>query len=107
MIRQALKSKKRKIIRKGKFIVYILECADGTYYTGYTNDLEKRLARHNKGLASKYTRSRLPVKLVWKKEYKNKGYAMRAEASIKKLTKDKKRELIKIAPADFSLKLET
>ena len=56
--------------RTNKYYVYIVECNSGTYYTGYTNDLEKRIKMHNKGLGAKYTRSRRPVKLVWYKEYK-------------------------------------
>ncbi|MBU4306051.1 MAG: GIY-YIG nuclease family protein [Candidatus Omnitrophica bacterium] len=75
-------------------VVYILECSDGTYYTGYTNDLEKRLERHNKGLASKYTRARLPVKILWSKECKNQKFAMRTELRIKGLTRKQKESLI-------------
>lgn len=79
---------------KINFFTYILQCRDGTYYTGYTNDLAARLIRHNKGLASKYTRSRLPVKMVWSKKYKTKSLAMRAEARIKNLTRLEKEKLI-------------
>ncbi len=74
--------------------VYIIECNDKTYYTGYTNDLEKRIERHNEGSASKYTRSRLPVELVWKKRSKNKSYAMKTEIKIKKLSRQDKKRLI-------------
>ncbi|HLD41076.1 MAG TPA: GIY-YIG nuclease family protein, partial [Candidatus Omnitrophota bacterium] len=49
-----------KIKRSGRYFTYIVECSDKTYYTGYTNDLEKRIKRHNQGLASKCTRARLP-----------------------------------------------
>ena len=88
--------------RKGRFFVYILECSDKTYYTGYTSDLKNRLKEHNEGKkGAKYTRGRRPVKLVWKKEYKNKSYAMRDEAQIKKLTRKRKKELIR------SVKLST
>ena len=76
------------------FYVYIIECRDKTYYTGYTNDLEKRIERHNKGLASKYTRSRLPVKLVWNKNAKNKSFAMKTEKRIKKLKRRDKERLV-------------
>ena len=75
---------------KPGFYVYILECDDKTYYTGYSNDLESRIERHNKGQASKYTRSRLPVKLVWEKRSKNKSYAMKTEIKIKSLTRREK-----------------
>ncbi|MFH1504175.1 MAG: GIY-YIG nuclease family protein [Candidatus Omnitrophota bacterium] len=76
------------------YFVYILECRDGSYYTGYTNDLEKRLIRHNSGLASKYTRSKLPVKLVWSKVCKNQRFAMRAEKAIKGLEREDKKRIV-------------
>ena len=60
----------KKFKRRRVFYVYVLECQDGTYYTGYTNDLENRLKLHNKGIGAKYTRDRRPVKLVWYEEYK-------------------------------------
>lgn len=81
--------------REGEFYAYILKCADGTYYTGYTNDLEERLKRHNNGLASKYTRARLPVTLVWKKEYCQYKSAFNTETAIKKLTRKQKEALVK------------
>ena len=73
--------------------VYILECADGTLYTGYTVDLEKRLAKHNAGKASKYTRGRLPVKVVYSEQVPTKEVAMQREAAIKKLTRTEKLRL--------------
>jgi len=76
------------------FYVYIIKCKDKTYYTGYTNDLKKRIERHNKGTASKYTRSRLPVKLVWSKPAKNKSYAMKTEIQIKRLARKDKGRLV-------------
>lgn len=81
--------------REGRFWAYIVECIDGTYYTGFTNDLEKRIKRHNDGLASKYTRSRLPVKFVWTKEYRQLGLALKAEIMIKGLTRLQKESLVK------------
>ena len=86
--------KKRKFVKSGRFFVYILRCLDGTYYTGYTNNLENRLRRHNNGFASKYTRSRLPVKLVWKKEYRYLHYAMSTEYRLKRLNRRQKIILI-------------
>ena len=83
-----------KIRRSGKFYVYIVECGDNTFYTGYTNDLEKRLKRHNDGYASKYTSSKLPVRLVWSKACKNQRFAMRTESIIKKLKRRDKQQLI-------------
>ena len=74
--------------------VYILSCGDGTFYTGWTTDLEKRVKVHNQGKGAKYTRSRLPVKLLYSEEYSEKGEALRREAAIKKLTRRQKEKLI-------------
>ncbi|WP_026488541.1 GIY-YIG nuclease family protein [Butyrivibrio sp. XBB1001] len=73
---------------------YILECADGTYYCGWTNDLEKRVKAHNEGKGGKYTRARLPVKLVYQEEFDTKEEAMSREWHIKQLTRNQKKELI-------------
>lgn len=73
---------------------YILRCADGTLYTGWTNNLEKRLAAHNAGIAAKYTKSRRPVELVYFEEFETKEEAMSREWHIKKLTRAEKLELI-------------
>lgn len=64
---------------------YLLECADGTLYTGITNDLDKRLAAHNGGSASKYTRARLPVRLTYAEPHPDRASASRREAALKKL----------------------
>jgi putative endonuclease len=72
---------------------YILECADGTLYTGWTTDPERRLAQHNKGTAAYYTRTRRPVKLVWLEEQPDKRTAMKRERAIKALPRKKKIEL--------------
>lgn len=77
------------------FYVYILECSDKTLYTGYTNSLQTRLKKHNLGIASKYTRGRTPVKLVYTESFQDKGAAMKREIKIKSLTKKKKLELIR------------
>ena len=74
---------------------YILECADGTYYCGWTNDLEKRLAAHNAGKGGKYTHSRTPVKLVYFEEFETKEEAMSREWHIKQFTRSQKEKLIK------------
>lgn len=74
--------------------VYMLLCGDGTLYTGWTTHLEKRVAVHNQGKGAKYTKSRLPVKLVYWEEYSEKSEALRREAAIKKLTRSQKMELI-------------
>lgn len=75
--------------------VYILECADGTFYTGYTNDLEKRIATHNAGKGAKYTKPRLPVKLLYHETYDTKEEAMRREYEIKTFTRKQKMDLMK------------
>jgi putative endonuclease len=74
--------------------IYIIECADGTLYTGYTNQLEKRIISHNSGKGAKYTRGRTPVILKYDEELESKQEAMRREAQIKKLTRNEKLELI-------------
>ena len=68
---------------------YILLCADGTLYTGWTNDIEKRLAAHNAGRGAKYTRGRRPVTLLYSEECA-KSEAMSREAAIKKLSREEK-----------------
>lgn len=75
------------------WVVYILQCADGTLYTGITNDLKKRLAAHNRGTGAKYTRGRGPVKLAYKERRKTKGSALRREAEIKKMSRKAKLRL--------------
>lgn len=74
--------------------VYILRCADRSLYTGWTNDLEKRVKTHNAGKGAKYTKTRLPVELVYYEEYEEKGEALSREFSIKKLKKTSKEKLI-------------
>lgn len=73
---------------------YILSCADGTLYTGWTNDLDRRLAAHNAGKGGKYTRSRLPVTLVYHEEFDTKEEAMSREWAIKQMTRAQKVKLI-------------
>lgn len=77
------------------YYVYILECSDGTYYTGYTSDLNRRIKEHNDGKGSKYTRGRLPVKLIYKEEFSTRSRAMKREIEIKQLTRADKEILIK------------
>ncbi len=74
--------------------VYILLCSDGTLYTGWTNDLEKRLEAHNSGKGARYTRGRRPVVLVYTEDFEEKGAALRREAAIKKLSRKEKLALI-------------
>ncbi len=75
--------------------VYIIECADYTLYCGYTNDLDKRIKVHNNGLGAKYTRARLPVKLIYTEIFETKSEALKREYKIKQMTKKQKEELIK------------
>lgn len=74
--------------------VYIVKCRDESLYTGWTNDLEKRIKTHNSGKGAKYTRGRTPVKLMYYEEYEDKLIAQRREREIKKLTRDEKIKLI-------------
>ena len=78
-----------------KDCVYILECNDGTLYTGWTNDIDKRFKAHNDGKGAKYTKGRRPLKLDYLEELETKSEALKRENEIKKMTKDKKRQLIK------------
>lgn len=73
---------------------YILQCGDGSYYTGWTNNLEKRIEDHNAGRGAKYTKSHLPVKLVYYETFLTKEEAMRREYQIKKLSRAEKEKLI-------------
>ena len=73
---------------------YILECSDGTYYTGWTNDLEKRVKMHNAGKGAKYTKPRRPVVLAYYEAFQTKEEAMRREWEIKQLSRKEKEQLI-------------
>lgn len=76
------------------FYVYIVCCVDNTYYTGYSNDVKKRIQKHNSGKGAKYTKTRLPVRLVYKETFSSKSEAMRNECKIKKLSRKNKESLI-------------
>jgi putative endonuclease len=76
------------------YYVYILSCSDGTLYTGSTNDLEKRLETHNTGKGAKYTRGRLPVVLKYSETFATKIEALKREAEIKRLSRNKKLSLL-------------
>jgi putative endonuclease len=90
----------RRIQRTGKYFVYILQCSNGTYYTGYTNNLENRIKEHNSGNGAKYLRGKLPVKLVYAKEYRYYKNALNRERNIKKMTRKEKERLIKVYEKD-------
>ena len=74
--------------------VYILQCADGTLYTGITNNPNRRLKAHNAGTASKYTRVRRPVDMVYQEETDTKGNALRRELQIKSMSRHQKMDLL-------------
>lgn len=76
------------------YFVYIVNCSDGSYYTGYTSDLERRVNEHNFKKYDGYTSSRLPVKLVFQQEFSDVGDALRAEKQIKGWSRKKKEALI-------------
>ncbi len=83
---------------KFKFFVYIIECADGTLYTGYTTDVERRIKEHNNGISgagARYTSGRGPVKLFFTESFATRSEAMKREAAIKKLTRAEKELLVK------------
>lgn len=82
----------------GMNYTYIVSCRDGSLYTGWTKDLERRMKAHNEGKGAKYTKSRRPVKLVYYEEFETKEEAMRREYEIKQLTRKKKEELIRKIP---------
>lgn len=74
--------------------VYIVECRDGSWYTGWTNDVERRLKAHNGGKGAKYTKSRLPVRLIYTEGYETAVEAQRREWQIKRLTRAQKEMLV-------------
>lgn len=79
------------------YYIYILKCADKTMYTGYTNDLDKRLIAHNtEKTGAKYTKARRPVSMIYSEKFRTKSKAMKREWEIKKLTREEKIELIKL-----------
>lgn len=77
-----------------KHFAYMLRCSDNTIYSGYTTDIARRESMHNAGTASKYTRTRLPAKIVYFEEFETKSDAMKREAAFKKLTRSAKEALI-------------
>ncbi|WP_062350061.1 GIY-YIG nuclease family protein [Bacillus kwashiorkori] len=81
-------------MEENKYYFYVLECADGTFYGGYTVDIQKRLEAHNNGKGAKYTRSKTPVKLIYSEVFPTKSEAMRAEYQFKQLTRKKKEQFL-------------
>lgn len=76
------------------YYMYVVECADGTWYTGYTDDVQRRVAAHNAGRGARYTRSRLPVTLLASAKFPTRRLAMSAEWHFKRLTRDQKEALL-------------
>jgi putative endonuclease len=87
------------VSEEGAF-VYLLQCRDGTLYCGWTNDLERRLRAHEAGTASRYTRTRRPVRLAWSAPMPSRSEAMREEARIKRLPRAEKERLTQDAPTN-------
>jgi putative endonuclease len=73
---------------------YILKCADGTFYTGWTTDPERRVSQHNKGIGAKYTSTRRPVELVYLETHPNRREAMKRELAIKKMKREQKSRVV-------------
>lgn len=80
--------------QKGCWYLYIIKCRDGTFYTGITNHLDRRLDQHNRGTASRYTRSRLPVTLLYRERCRTKSSALKKECAIKSLSRPEKDKYI-------------
>lgn len=78
-----------------RWFLYMLRCRDNTLYTGITTDLERRLTQHNDGSASRYTRSRKPVKMVYNEICDDHSAALKRECAVKKLTREEKKRLVK------------
>ncbi len=83
-------------MKEGGNFIYILQCAGGTLYTGWTTDLQERLRAHNAGKGAKYTKARLPVRMVYSECLPSKSEALRREAAIKRLTRACKLDLVGI-----------
>jgi len=79
---------------RGPYWAYMVECKYGTYYAGYTNDVKKRIAKHNDGKGAKYLRGKGPVKLIYKKKYSTAKKARAQERLIKSLTRKQKEALV-------------
>lgn len=94
------KAARRKKKRDDPWFVYILTCNDGSFYTGVTKDIERRLAEHNAGRASRYTRTRLPVRLSYREQCPGQAEALARECAIKALSRARKERLVSDATLD-------
>ena len=82
--------------RHSKFYVYMVRCRDGSLYTGYTSDLDRRIKEHHNSRGARYLKGKMPLKLVWCKEYKYYKRAVQKERRVKKMTRRQKEELVRI-----------
>jgi len=89
------KRSRKAFTRRGRFFVYIVQCGDGTYYTGYTKDIKNRIALHKSGKGAKYVKYKLPAELVYAKEYCYYKSAIKEEKRIKTLSRERKTKLIR------------
>ena len=87
-------AKPKKTKERESYFVYLLLCDDGSYYTGYTNNVALRFERHKKGYGARYTRIRRPEKVVYVEEFRTRGAAIRRELQIKSLSHREKHELV-------------
>lgn len=85
----------KKISNENSWVTYVLKCGDGSLYTGSTNDLKSRVEKHSSGNGAKYTRSHLPVSLVYFEKFPDRSQASKREAEIKKLPRKMKLALLK------------
>jgi putative endonuclease len=86
-----VKKRKKPVV----WVLYVLTCGDRTLYTGITTDLARRVQQHNNGSASRYTRSRLPVKLVHQERCRGRAHAQKKEYAMKQLSRKEKKEYIR------------
>jgi len=87
--------KKKKASKPSPWLLYVLQCGDGSLYTGITNHLERRISQHQQGKASRYTRSRLPVSLLYREPCRNRSQALKREWAVKSLSRAEKEILLK------------
>ncbi len=87
------------------YFVYLLECKDHSFYCGYTKDIKRRVEEHSKGIGSKYTRARRPVKLIYVEDQPSLSLALKREHAIKKFSRKQKEELVKISLHKLNLHL--
>jgi putative endonuclease len=85
---------RRDVGKKGSWILYILRCRDGSFYAGITNDLKRRLIQHRDGRASRYTRSRRPVRIIYRESCASRSAALKREYAVKALSRKEKEKLI-------------